>query len=102
MILPDPTPDGTAAVSELFEEFVTAAFAKLLKRGRLFPGDGSKFSPLIVTGVPGMPILGKNPEIIGDSDGSAILKFFALVAVPKGELTLIGPVVAPMGIVAVI
>ncbi len=54
-----------------------------------------KFVPLIVTTVPAVPLDGVKPVIAG-----AIVKTPELVAVPFGVVTLIGPVVAPLGTVA--
>ena len=54
-----------------------------------------KFAPLIVTLVPTGPLIGVKLAIVG-----AIVNAVALVAVPAGDVTLNGPVVAPAGAVA--
>ena len=56
-----------------------------------------KFVPLIVTLVPAGPLAGVKLVIVGALD---TVKLLALVAVPPGVVTLIGPVVAPAGTVA--
>jgi hypothetical protein len=53
-----------------------------------------KLAPLIVTAVPAGPLTGVKLAIAG-----AAVKLDALVAVPPGVVTLIGPVVAPAGTV---
>ena len=53
--------------------------------------------PLIVTLVPTRPLLGVKLVMAG---GGITVKSFALVVVPPGVVTLIGPVVAPTGTVA--
>ena len=57
--------------------------------------------PLIVTLVPAGPDVGVKLEIVG-VDPELTVKSAALVAVPPGAETLIFPVVAPEGTVAVI
>ena len=55
-----------------------------------------KFVPLIVTLVPAGPVAGVKVVIVG---GLAVtVKLLALVAVPAGVVTLIGPVVAVGGL----
>jgi hypothetical protein len=54
-----------------------------------------KFAPLIITLAPTRPLVGVKLVIIG-----AAVKLVALVAVPPGVVTLISPVVAPVGTVA--
>src|SRR6185369_2092038 len=56
-----------------------------------------KFNPVIETLAPAGPLAGENPSIRG-----ATAKLEPLVAVFNGVVTLIGPVVAPTGTVAVI
>ncbi|PYT95153.1 MAG: hypothetical protein DMG36_02935 [Acidobacteria bacterium] len=53
--------------------------------------------PLIVTLVPTRPLMGVKLVMAG---GGITVKLFALVVVPPGVVTLIGPVVAPTGTVA--
>jgi hypothetical protein len=57
-----------------------------------------KFVPVKVTTVPTGPATGVKPVKVG---GGMTVKCVALVAVPPGVLTTIGPVVAPAGTVAV-
>jgi len=61
----------------------------------------AKFVPVIVTGTPASPIVGVNPVMLG-ALGLPTVKELLLVADPEGEVTLIGPVVAPAGTVATI
>ena len=56
-----------------------------------------KFVPLIVTLVPTGPLVGAKLVIVG---AGMTVKLLALLAVPPGVVTLIGPVVAPAGTVA--
>jgi hypothetical protein len=56
-----------------------------------------KSEPVIVTDVPTGPLVGEKLKISGRT-----VKFSALVAIASGVRTLIGPVVAPEGTVAVI
>jgi len=58
-----------------------------------------KFVPLIVTLVPAGPLLGVKLAIVG---GLITVKLPVLLAVPAEVVTLIGPVAAPAGTVAVI
>jgi hypothetical protein len=62
-----------------------------------------RFEPLIVTAVPGDPLAGENELSVGAKSVVLVtLKLAELVAVPPGVVTLIGPLVAPLGTVAVI
>ena len=54
-----------------------------------------KFVPVIVTTVPGAPLVGVKLAIVG-----AAVKLDELVAVPPAVVTLSGPVVTPAGAVA--
>jgi hypothetical protein len=53
-----------------------------------------KFVPVIVTLAPTAPLVGVKPAMVG-----AAVKLAALVAVPTGVVTLIGPLVVPAGTV---
>jgi len=55
----------------------------------------------MVTTVPTGPLVGENEVMVG-AGGVVTVKSLVLVAVPSGVVTLIGPVVAPHGAVAVI
>jgi hypothetical protein len=94
-ILPVLAPFGT--VVEMLVADVT------VKVALLFPNFTAvvpvKFVPAIVTTVPTRPLAGVKPVIVGDA---TIVKELALVAVPAGVVTTIGPVVALAGTVAVI
>jgi hypothetical protein len=59
-----------------------------------------KLVPVIVTAVPEVPVVGS--KLVMDGSGPVTLKLPLLVAVPFGVLTVIGPVVAPVGTVALI
>ena len=65
-------------------------------------GVAEKFAPLIVTAVPGVPIVGLKLEIVGAPLEVVTVNEPLLVAEPAGEVTLIGPVVAPDGTVVTI
>ena len=56
--------------------------------------------PVIVTAVPAVPLVGVKLVIVGG--GPVKLKLLLLVAVPFGVVTLIGPLPAPEGTVALI
>ena len=58
-----------------------------------------KAVPLMVTTVPTGPLVGVNEEIVGAA--AVTVKLVALVAVPPGVVTVIVPVTAPVGTVAV-
>ena len=59
-----------------------------------------KSVPLIVTVVPAAPIVGVKLVIVGGIlPEVATMKLLALIAEPLGEVTLIGPLVAPAGTV---
>jgi hypothetical protein len=57
----------------------------------------SKFVPVIVTNVPALPLVGEKPVIVG---GWITTKLLVVVAVPPVVVTVIGPVVAPVGTTA--
>ena len=58
-----------------------------------------RFVPVMTTLVPTGPLVGLKLVIVGEP---TTVKLLALVAVPPGVVTAIGPVVAPLGTVAVI
>jgi hypothetical protein len=60
-----------------------------------------RFVPLMVTAVPIPPIVGEKLVMVGGAP-PVTLKFVALFALPPGVVTEIGPVLAPVGTVAVI
>jgi hypothetical protein len=59
-----------------------------------------KFVPVMFTGVPAAPTVGVKAVIVGVPAPDATVNELLLVAVPLGAVTLIGPVVAPLGTVA--
>jgi hypothetical protein len=61
-----------------------------------------KLLPLIVTAVPTGPVVGLKSLIVGGGGGIVTLKPAPLVALPAGVVTVIGPLVAPAGTVALI
>ena len=61
-----------------------------------------KLLPLIVTAVRTGPLVGLKPLIVGGAGGMVTLKPAPLVALPAGVVTVIGPLVAPAGTVALI
>jgi hypothetical protein len=79
-----------------FEFTVNVALVPL-NRTRLAP---VKPTPVITTDVPITPLVGLNDVIA--KPPAVTVKLVALVAVPPGVVTAIGPVVAPTGTVAVI
>lgn len=57
----------------------------------------SKFVPVTVIAVPGVPIVGVNPVTVGAPVGEVTVKAPVLAAEPLGAVTPIDPVVAPAG-----
>jgi hypothetical protein len=91
LILPVTAPTGTVAVIWVAE--FTAKLARTPpNRTAVAPVNAV---PVIVTAVPVRPLVGENEEIVGG--GRVTVKFAALVAVPPGVVTVIFPVVAPVG-----
>src|SRR5947208_929285 len=95
LIGPLVAPAGTVVVIAVAELTVKLALT-LLNGTAVAP---LKLVPLIVTLVPTGPLLGVKLEIVG---GLMTVKLAALLAVPSEVVTLIGPLVAPAGTVAVI
>jgi hypothetical protein len=95
-ILPVVAVAGTVAVIEADETTVNAATTPL----KFTPVALRKFEPVIVTVAPGSAVVGENDVITG----GPTVKLVALVegVVLAGVVTWIGPVVAPVGTVAVI
>lgn len=93
VIGPVVAPAGTAAVIFVEELIVKTAAVPLN-----FPGVAQvKLVPLIVTDVPGRPVVGLNEVIFG-----VTVKLEPLVAVPPGVVSAMAPVVAAAETVAVI
>lgn len=80
-------------------ELTTAG--RVLNVTLLFEGVVSKLVPVMVTAVPGVPMVGVNPVIVG-ALLEATVNGVLLTAEPLGVMTLIGPVVAPAGTVVTI
>ena len=102
--MPEPVPGGAAVVKVvgLAAEVWTDAF--ILNFRRSFAGTGSKLVPVMVTGVPGVPIEGEKLVIVGAPGlPPAVTVNAALdVAVPTGLVTVIAPVAAPDGTIVTI
>jgi hypothetical protein len=88
-------PAGTVAVIWVEVTTVNVALTPL-KRTSVVP---VKFVPVMVTEVPTGPEVGEKLTMVG---GRMTTKLVPLVAVPSGVVTVMGPVVAPAGTVAVI
>jgi hypothetical protein len=87
---------GTVAVTEVAVLAVNVAASPL----NLTEVTPRRFVPVITTLVPTLPLVGENEVIVG---AAATVKLVALFAVgTTGVVTWIGPVVAPVGTVAVI
>ncbi len=99
LIFPVVAPEGTVTVILLPELTVKVVALVPLNFTEVAP---VKFEPLIVTDVPTGPLFGEKPEMVGPPCCVVTVKFAELVAVPSGAVTLIFPVVAPEGTVAVI
>src|SRR5215831_16918853 len=91
--LPEVALAGTVAVILIGELTVNAAEVPL----KVTAVAAVKFAPLMTMLAPGFPLVGVNPVIRG-----ATVKIAVLVAVPPALVTLMGPVVALAGTVAVI
>jgi hypothetical protein len=87
-------PLGTVKVSCVSELTVKAVGAPL----SVTAVAPVKFAPVTMTDVPTVPLVGENDEITGD--GGVTMKADDDVAVPPGVVTAIGPLVAPLGTVA--
>src|SRR6266508_2299309 len=99
VIRPVVAPDGTFVSIRVPWAFtVNDAAATPLNRTAVAP---PKPLPLIRTEVPTGPLVGENEEIVGAAAPGTV-KFVALVAVPPGVVTVIFPVTAPLGTIALI
>jgi hypothetical protein len=97
LIAPLVAPTGTVAVIWLSESTLKLAVAPLKSTALA----AAKPLPEMVTLVPTGPLAGLKPLTTGGT-GTVTVKPLELVPVPFGLSTLIGPVVAPAGTVAVI
>ena len=95
LIRPDVVAVGTF-VSMVVAVAVPLAATVALNFRRLRLAVVSKFVPLIATGVPGVPIVGVKPVIVGAAE-SLTTNELAVTAEPVGVVTVIGPVVAVAG-----
>lgn len=93
-IAPDVAPVGTVAL--MVVELTTVNVTALVPL-KLTPVAPVKFVPLILTTDPIPPALGENELMVG---GVVTVKLEALVPVPEPFITVIRPVVAPEGTVA--
>jgi hypothetical protein len=98
---PDPVPRGTLVAIVVAVAELTAERA-LLNTTLLLATVISKLVPVMVTAVPGVPIVGLNPVIVGAPVAAVTVKGVLLVVEPVGVATVIGPVVAPDGTVVTI
>jgi hypothetical protein len=96
LIGPLVAPSGTFARSCVSESTVKALAAVPLKVTLVVPLNPL---PVRVTSVPTGPLVGLNEAICGVT---ITTKSLALLAVPSAFVTLIGPVLAPLGTTAVI
>ena len=84
------------------DALVTVEFT-MLNVERSLAATVSKLVPLIVTAVPGVPIVGVNPVIVGAAGLPVVtVKDVVVVAEPNGDVTVTTPVVAPDGTVVTI
>ena len=95
VMLPDDAPVGTVASMLVAVVELTDARTPL-KVTRLLDGVVWKFVPVMVTVPPGEPAVGVKLVMVG-APGLPTIKDALLVAVPEGVVTLIVPVVAPVG-----
>jgi len=98
LILPVCAPDGTTAVIWVAELTVNVVALVFLNCTSVAP---VKFFPVMTTVVPTGPLVGAKDVIVGAATVVTV-KFAPLVAVPNGVVTLILPVTAPTGTVALI
>ena len=96
LILPVEAPNGTTAMMVVLLTTVTASAGLPLNATCVTPLN---LAPVMVTGVPTVPSDGVNPVIVG---GYLTVNDPALWPVPAAVVTLIRPVVAPAGTVALI
>jgi len=97
VIFPVVAPLGTVAVIDVALTTVNDVATVVLNLTAVAP---VKFVPVIVTRVPMGPVVGVKELIVGRD--AVTVKLPVLVAVPPGVVTVIFPVVAPVGTVTVI
>ena len=96
---PDPVNGGMIA---LMLVDVTAGEGKggtgvMFMNNLSFCGTGSKLVPVIAMVAPGLARVGEKPVIVGGAGFGCTVKIALLVALPAGAVTVMGPVVAPVG-----
>src|SRR5215207_1778326 len=92
---PEAAPAGTLVV-RLVAVAVLVTVRTPLKAILLFEGVVWKFVPVTVTASPATPTTGVKPVTVGTLTAPTV-KGLKLAAVPAGEVTEMGPVVAPAG-----
>ena len=96
VILPVVAPEGTVAVTEVAVLVVNVAVIPL----NLTAVTPVRFVPVMVTLVPTLPLVGVNDVMVGRRDHGEVGR--AVRRAATAVVTWIGPVVAPVGTVAVI
>jgi len=96
---PDPVAVGTLVDMAVGVAEVTTAYPGVLNLTLSLVGVGSKFVPVMLTGVPLTAIVGVNPVMVGIPLTPVTVKGLLLLADPAGAVTAIVPVVAPAGTV---
>src|SRR5882724_5516677 len=91
VIRPEP-PAGTVVIIFVAVDALTVAF-EAPKVTLSFESNGSKLVPTIVTPVPGPPMTGVNPVIVGAAELPTV-NGDALVTESSGVVIIISPVVA--------
>ena len=100
LMRPDPVAEETV-VSMLVAVAAPTEARLVLTLTRLLVATVSKFVPVTVIAVPGVPMFGVKLVIVGGEE-SPTTKELLLAAEPAGVVTEIGPVVAPDGTVVTI
>jgi hypothetical protein len=98
-ICPEPALFGTvmARLAACAELGTAAGVTFIISRS--LDGAGSKFAPAIVIAVPGAAICGVNESMRGLPEELVTVNGLALVMDAEGVVTVIAPVVAPVGTV---
>ena len=94
-IWPEPATGVVLLSVVLLAELTTPLIVS--KESLLFAAAVSNPDPVTVTGVPGAPIAGLKPVMLGAPGADPTVNEPELVADPAGDVTIIGPVVAPAG-----
>jgi hypothetical protein len=99
-ICPEPAFFGTVMVKLVDSAELGTAAGVTFTISRSLAGVESKFAPVMVIAVPGAAICGVNESIRGAPEELVTVNGLALVTDAIGAVTVIGPVVAPLGTVA--